>query len=227
MTQLYQKNKTSKKFYGKYTHKICLMTPSARVLQGRLKRIIDPFAYISHLTTSERRTWKTKDLEDVAIFLHPILQAHDTRVRVEGRHFNIFLKDQEPYEKICKEIEKLIYQVWEPAGEEDLKFFEENSNKKILVDVLPFKKYKYKIHLNWRLPVEKRISFYNWLTKQPEGTIRISGDSNNWMMGKKNYVFAPFFYVTESSTITMASLFLGDSIRSIEEYVLRATLVEA
>jgi len=220
----YLKKKTNKKFYNKYVYKIALFTDLARAIDLRITLALRDNLKYSFIDSKLRATSKNQVALNMATELTPFFASKECRRRVEGHHFNVFTTTKEDFDKILKITEKFVKEVHEPSSEEDLKFFENNSSKKILTDALPYGKYKYKIYMKYNMAQDKRV-LVNKITTVHGKNIKLSKQTSEWLKFSQRWCWSPYMYVTDSSSLTMLTLMLGDNIKKIEEYVLRDELV--
>ncbi len=222
---LYQKKKTRKKFYNKYPFKIALFTQMAKSIDYSICKI-QKSSKIHTFGNQARRMAKQDVIQDLAVQLEPFFKDANCRRRLEGYHLNIFTLTKEDFDKILQITERYVTEVHEPGSEEDLKFFEENSAKKILTDKLPYGSFKYKIYIRHTMDHERRLKLANFVKKSPDN-VKVSKQSQDWMTLKQRWVWAPYMFLKDSSSLTMISLFLGTDIKKIEEYVLREEIAQA
>jgi len=149
-----------------------------------------------------------------------------TQYRIEGNTFNIFCNDPKLAEFFEKELKKWIVSIHEPADQYEKDFLINNGHTKILCNHLPKFKYAYKVVLKGNMKIEQRVQFFEWLEKYDNNQVLIGNSSKNWLSGQSYWKQDPFFYVKDSSMLTMLTLFLGANIRNIYEYIPRHTLVK-
>jgi hypothetical protein len=124
---------------------------------------------------------------------------------------------------IVQELEQWIVDVQGPDNEEELAYMLANGGKKVVCNKLPHQQYRYKIHFKTSMPADARSKFLSWSENYTD-RIFIAESTHKWLVGKKHWAQLPFMYVEDSKTLSMFSLFLGNNLRIIEEYVLRSSI---
>lgn len=147
----------------------------------------------------------------------------DLQIRVEGRRFNLFIKDKDLLDRVCKELEEWIFEVTTPASEEELEYMVANGHKKRVCDNYPNEKYRYRVHLKQTTGHETRKRFYEWLTKYGNRA-HVIPSTESWLTGDAYYCRNPYFYVEDSSLLSMVGMFLGNDLRRVEEFILRSSI---
>lgn len=224
--------KTIKKlFWSKYPFKIeCRILGASHIVRQGIQRCLvicnnDKMAF----GTSYRWGHASVDKVELALFIKAVKPFLDkeVKVRAEGSHYNIFCKDLDLYKEMKKKLYKWITFVYEPENEEVLSFMLSNGPRKVVVKQLPKEKYKYKITMKYNMPLDARKNFIKWTEKYDPGIFDVSRSSKAWMEGAKMYAQDPFFYIQDNSVLTLTSLYLGNNIKKIEEFVLADTIKEA
>lgn len=209
--------KTSKLFYGKWPYKVeCRQYDASRMHYWT--KLLSP-KQIDILI-------KTKSSSQSLINFYNKVKPfydEDVQIRVEGSRFNIFLKDKDLLDRICKELNVWIFQVTGPASDEELAYMTANGHKKRVCEKYPSEKYKYRVHLRQNMAHDTRKKFYDWLTKYGD-QVRIINSTERWLTGKSFYCQTPYFYVNDSSLLSMIGMFLGNDLRSVEEFILRSSI---
>jgi hypothetical protein len=157
-------------------------------------------------------------LDKVEPFLKEELQ-----IRTEGGHFNIFCKHVVLRDHILQELNQWVIDVQGPASEEELAYMLAAGGKKVVCNKLPHQQYRYKLHFKTNMPADSRSKFLSWSNNYKD-RIFIAESTHKWLDGKKHWAQLPFMYIEDSKTLSMFSLFLGDNLRIIEEYVLRSSI---
>jgi hypothetical protein len=163
--------------------------------------------------------------ENLQRFLNDVLPflSEEIQVRVEGAVFSIYCNDSKLFETMQTALNHWVEEIHSPANEAEFNFITENSHKKILCNKLPFSKYQYKISLKEKFPVDSRMKFNAWLSNY-DGIIKTPTRVKEWLNGNKSYIINPTIYVKDPATISLVSLFLGDRISKIEEYIVRYSI---
>lgn len=226
MTQ--PKLKISKLYYGKWPYKIeCHLHKVSYIVRYGAEATRKWAANTSieqtwydklHQTTQAGKNAIVKFLDKVEPFLEL-----DIQVRAEHNHFNIFCRDPALRDRIAAHMAKWVVAVHGPASEEELAFMLAGNNKKVVCDNLPHKKYQYKVLLNTAMPIESRSKFISWVETYQD-RVRITGESKYWFGGLRRWAYTPFMYVEDEKTLTMMTLFLGNNIKKVEEFVLRSSI---
>lgn len=219
-----QKSQVSKLYYKKWPYKICCYVPGAYSIKMALfnnnVRLHRLYNYSDKPKTLAVMTKFQKAFEP---FLHEDLQC-----RAEGSHFNIFCKSPTLLEQLKKAMNEWITVIHQPVDNLELQYMLDNGHKKRICDTYPKNKYKYRIFFKPSMPQELKSKFLKW-SDQYVGDILLSPSTKNWCVSNKTYLQLPFMYVKDGPQLTMVNLFLGDNIKSIEEFILRSsinTLVE-
>lgn len=226
--------KTTKKlFYSKYPFKVeCRLSGASYITRYGIDKCL-LICGNEKLRFSTGGMWfrnnDNVDKVSMALFIkaYQKIKDCDIKVRTEGSHFNIFCQDEDTYEKIKKELSKWITFLYQPESKEVLDFMLANGPRKVIVKQLPREKYKYKITVRSNMPVDARKQFIKWTEKYDKDIFSVSNTSKQWMLGNKVYAQDPFFYIQDNSVLTLTSLFLGNNIKKIEEFVIADTISEA
>ena len=217
------RQKTRKLFYGKWPYKIeCYLKGSSNVARLGLLRTTNWL----NGDTVDNWMWKGADRNLIGDFVKkvaPFMDTEETRIRVEGAHFNIFVKDKYYADTIISELEYWIQRVTEPGSEEEYQFLLNNSSKKIICNELPKGKYKYRIYIRERMKLDSRKRFHDW-TLRYKNRFEIAKSTTKWLTGQTMYTQNPFLYIETHSDLSMVSLYLGENIKRIEEFIPRTNI---
>lgn len=225
--------KTSKLYYNEWPYKIaCAIDGASRLARQGPS---DTKKFCSEATVFSRLGWPRQDaatLDDKIQLLQftnkvePFLDIKDqVRIRVEGRHFNMFCKDLALLETIYESLEPWVVNVYGPDNEQELKFMLSNDNKKITCDHLPHNKYQFKVYLRNNMQSDSRDKFLGW-SKTYQDRILISKTTIGWLSSWTTYRWTqcPFLYVEDARSLTMIGLFLGGNIKKVEEFIPRSSI---
>jgi hypothetical protein len=124
---------------------------------------------------------------------------------------------------ILQELNRWVIDVQGPANEQELAYMLAAGGKKVVCNKLPHQQYRYKLHFKTNMTADARSTFVSW-SKNYKERILIAESTQRWLDGKKHWAQLPFMYIEDSKTLSMFSLFLGDNLRIIEEYVLRSSI---
>ena len=97
-----------------------------------------------------------------------------------------------------------------------------NSAKKVLCNHIPFNQYPYKVFIKYNMPVITRTAFKKW-AENYNGKIKLVSATYNWLNGVDSYN-SLIIYVADKPTLSMVSMFLGNSIAKIEEFIPRSSI---
>jgi len=221
--------KNNRLFYGKWPYKVeCIIHGAGAIRYLGAESALE-WCNGGPVAVPRWTNLNGVDKPDLAAFIYAgmeFIEDHENfKCRAEGRHFNLFCKDEKNFEKIKSKLKRWVLECYGPRNKEELDFML-NNNKKILCDSLPYEDFLYKVVIKERLKLDARKKFIDWANKQGSEKIKFTGwNSRYWFEGARHYVQNPFFYVKDLKTMSMVSLFLSDGIKSIHEYVVRDTLV--
>ena len=158
--------------------------------------------------------------------VRPYLTNKNLQIRIEQSHFNIFCADYNLLEDINRDLGSWIVKISGPTTQEEYDFLMCNGHRKILCDKLPHDKFKYKIIFDNIVPQEIRENFYKWLDNYKD-KINMGSRTRCWLSNQKKYIYYPgYMYVIDDKTTSMISLYAGNNIKSIIEYVPRDMVVK-
>lgn len=223
MTKL-SKQKINRLFYGKWPYKIeCFLAKSSMIIRlGPEKTKLWASNHPEYTgwwnATNEQKTQVLEFLNKVEPFLNDELQ-----IRTEGSHFNIFCKHVVLRDHIIQELKPWIKNIFGPDNEKELEYMLANGGKKVVCNKLPHQQYRYKIHFRTNMPADARSKFLSWSDNYKDRTF-IAESTHRWLSGKRHWAQLPFMYIEDDKTLSMFSLFLGNNLRIIEEYVLRSSI---
>lgn len=217
--------RTPKLFYKKYAYKIELRVKGAHSIRySGVDYTIDMCdQHLAGQTIFKFRDYDHDDLENLKKFAKTIKKylKSDVKSRAEYNTFNFYLEEKTQFDKMVKHLKPWIRSVTQPTSDEDLAALLDN-NKVVICNKLPLKRYKYRVFINRRMPVNRRENFYNWLENYND-TIRISAGSKRWMQGH-GWMYDPFMYVEDSKLLLMVKMSLGEYAGKTEEFVLSNTV---
>lgn len=221
-----QINKTKKLFYKKWPYKI-----ECKIKGGNRLRYWDTASVINWCAGNV--DWRTKywespdvnksELLSFALKIEPLL-GKELQTRIEGSNFNIFCADKNLYLEIINQLENWVESVTEPENDTELEFLLKHNGKKVIVNALPWDDFKYKVILKTNLKPDHKKNLVNWLKNYPDDKIKLSNKTEEWLLNKNWYMQDPFFYIADDSMLTFVHLFVGDSVKKVEEFVLRETV---
>ena len=222
---------TKKLFFRKYAFKVELTCKGANIIKRRgINVVIEQIR--SGASIVARDYWGRPSGDDgqtnatlleFAEAVRPILKK-EFKCRAEHNHFTFFLENRKDFDLIQKKLAKWVTSTWEPSNDSELDFLTDNK-RKVIVDKLPHEKYVNKVVFKSNWDSFKRQSFYQWLKKYPEDDFKVSPSTHRYLTGSARYCAAPFLYIADPKMLTMLTLFAGDHVSYIEEFVPRHTLL--
>lgn len=170
---------------------------------------------------------KIPDRQEVADFkeiLDVLKGTMDLQYRAESSTFCIYCLDKASAESIAIILKKWVHTIYEPVDDAALTFMQTNSPKKLLVDKLPYDKFKYKVWLIANASPDLKERFFKWSLSYPEKLL-ISKATKAWLVGLgRRWYAAPFLYVENAATMTLVNLYLGTNIKKTEEFILKSSI---
>jgi hypothetical protein len=227
-----KKLSTKKLFYGKWPYKIECNVSGAHLVRLNGIEWVKKFCADEdsvRLPKNNYRydSYKKIDKTDLIKFVlaaEPYLINENVQIRNEGRIFNFYTDSIDIVNELEKKLSWCIDCVHYPDNPEEAEFLANNKNK-VICDAIPYGKYTHKVIFKERIPRDKRLQFWSWITKYDEETVKIGRSTEQFMIGSKQYVPAPFCYVSNAKFLTMLSLVIGEYVQRIEEFVPRSTLL--
>lgn len=150
------------------------------------------------------------------------LMIDGVKVRYEGSHVNLFIKDRAHFELVVKELNPYVSATWEPENDNEMSVMLDN-NKRVIVNEYPHGCFTHKVILR-HLPEDRRKQLIEWIDKYPEGEFKVSKTTRMYLEGKRHWKQDPFILVKEPKMMTMMLLSLGSYIRRTEQFVLRSSI---
>jgi hypothetical protein len=214
-----QRQKTHKLFYNKYPYKVSCFVKQAHLI-SRYKDL----AGLSNLFDIEKIGKYEYDniMEFAAAYRSLDFSNTEIKIRAEGFHFNLFIKDTTTVDIIISKLRNWVTCITEPENDTELKFLISES-KKVLCDNIPLGQYRFKVYLKTNIPINLKESFLNW-ARRYEDKFDIAYTTKDWLANRRQYIQTPFFYVEDDATATMTRLFLSNHIRRIEEFIPRNSI---
>jgi hypothetical protein len=225
---------TKKLFFKKYPFKVaCIVHGGSDIIRRGVDWTLDYARSEGTLDVKRTKFWGQYsrhrsvdyvDLEKFTVHVKKFIEDEKIKFRVEGSHFNIYCLDKSTYNDLNSTLYPWIREVTEPKNDQDLLYLMSNRTK-ILVDMLPYNTYQYKVMLKGGINYEKRSQFLTWVQRYTQDKrIKIGQSTVNWLIGSTQYCQAPFIYVKDSSLLTLVELYLNSKISGVDEYVLRSTV---
>ena len=215
------KQTTSKLFFGKWPYKIqCKLPGSWMVKRLGIARTLEfcelPEGHRDTIGMVRSKIERTK-LKEFALAISPFSYS-DIQTRAEGANYSIYCKDINLFQQIITSLEKWIFVIHEPASEEELSIMSNNA-KQVLCNKFPHQRYRYKVYLKHITSFNSRESFATWVKHYNE-KIKVTDRTERWFHGR--YTQSPYIYVDDQKMLALVGMFLGNNIKKIEEYVVRA-----
>jgi hypothetical protein len=225
------KYSTSKLFFRKYAFKVELACVGSSFIKLRganyvIKEIESGRDVISSQfwrRSSNGTKDDNKNLLEFTRSIAPLLEKK-LKCRAEGSHFNFFLDNRTDFDYVISIMSNWIENTWDPQNDKELDFLIGNK-RKIIVDKIPYEKYVNKVVFKTDWPANKRQTFLGWLNKYPIDDFKVSPSTERYLNGSTRYCAQPFVYIADPKMLTMLTLFAGDHVSYIEEFVPRHTLV--
>ena len=193
---------TNKLYFKKYAYKIVCRSPIQRGMSSNEMYFVDRSFSKSLLKILENR------------------QDYKYRVTHSYQHV-FFFNDETLKTKILNKVGKHLVWLYQPGSESELNLMKDNLRIRPC-NKYPYNLFQYKISLRSRMKVDKRISFLNWISKYSKDDIRISCDTKRYLDSIQSYYcYNPFLYVRDSKILSMVGMYLGNDIRTTEQYILR------
>ena len=221
-----QRNNTKKLYFSKWPYKVELRIGGASYLKRMSIPKVKSWCALSDFDRKSNWWGRNIDNIEMARFIdkfEPFLQ-YDHQLRAEYNTLNFYTADENIVNLLEKECGKWIASIWAPSSPEELDLLL-NQRRKIICNQLPYSGFKYKVTLKETTANTIKNQFRVWAENYDHHTLKCSNSTIQWLSGDKIYCQTPFFYLKDEKLLTMCRLFLGNSIRSIEEYIPRYTLI--
>jgi hypothetical protein len=175
------------------------------------------------LGKSVRGRYNWEELLEFLLVLKNFMDR-DVHLRYEGNKVSIFCRDKVLQQLLETELSHWLCAVYEPANATEFEFLTNQTAKKVVRDILPYDLYKFKVNLRASTDISTRIKFSSWI-KNYGDKIKVANHTEQWFKnGQTGYGWNPTMYVEDSATLSMVGLFLGNNVRSIEEFILRSSI---
>jgi len=225
-----QKLSTNKLFFGKWPYKIECSVQGSNLIRLRgiewVKKFCTDDQFYKPPKVSFRTHFETIKKDRLLKFVdavEPFLDK-EIKIRAEGSTFNFYTSDAALVTELEQALGWCITFIYSPENPEEAEFLVNNRNK-VICEAIPYGKYTHKVCFKEKIPRDKRLQFWSWISKYDEDTVKIGRSTEGFMIGTKQYVANPFCYVSNAKFLTMMSLVVGEYIQKIEEFVPRSTLL--
>lgn len=219
-----RKSVTSKLFYQKWAYKIDCICPGSYMIkrQGVARTLAYCLEPQDHYDPWRRHV----DKKRLMLFLTDVEQfidRKDLQIRTESGHFTIFCSDPALFKSLKLKLDHWIREIWEPGNEVERDFIVDNGSKKVLCNELPYSIYNYRVFLRNNISVNTKESFQKW-QKNYIGKIGIPKGVQKWLISGQVWASSPYIYVSDSATLSMVGLFLGNSVLRVEQFIPRSSI---
>lgn len=216
-----RKQTTKKLFYSKWAFKISCVVKGAHWIRHWGVDKLPPDNRNLLWSTSKLSDKHWNELKNFAAIIKPYI-TKGTKIRCEGSSVNLYFNDRSLYNNVLDKVSDHCVAVWEPENDNELAVLMDNS-KLVIVNQFPHKIYKHRVILK-HLPIEKRITLFDWLKKYPSETYKISPITEMYLTGKRIWAQDPFILINDSKMLSMLGLFVNDYIKRTEHFVLRSDI---
>ena len=240
---------TSKLFFKRYKYKAVVTTPQTSFIRyasrkdieslfnaesrERWSGITSPLSYgYGHFSMGSLHDYKDKQHKrvwDNRFTLYKLFNwikenynTEQHKIRNEGDKLAFFTNDKKLWENFCGTFKDQISEIVWPKNEQHEQYFNEHPNN-IICKQLPYSKYRYKINLKGH--VVKQEGFGEWIQNY-KGDLKASGNLIDGIKRGYYYSDGKFLYSTNSEMMLLLQMYLGDSIKTIQEYITEAELDE-
>ena len=219
------KHQVSKLFYNKWPVKLSLYQPGCTMVRHYGMTMALHYAQNKGggLGKSARGRYNWEELLEFLLVLKNFMDQ-DVQLRYEGNKVSIFCRDKVLQQSLETDLSQWLCAVYEPANDTEFEFLTNQTAKKVVRDALPYDLYKFKVNLRASTDIGTRIKFNSWI-KNYGDKIKVANHTEQWFgNGQTGYGWNPTMYVEDSATLSMVGLFLGNNVRSIEEFILRSSI---
>ena len=156
--------------------------------------------------------------------LHPD-QLH---IRIEEPGANLYFTNEVTALIFLREFEELASDYYMPRSKDVLKFIKNIEKYQICVEVLPHNGYIYKVHIDPRninkLSNSRRRGFKTWIDmiNLNSQKIKLTTSLNDFLeeTNSRWYCNETHFHVKDEEHLAICYLYLGDMVKSVDEFVL-------
>ena len=220
-----KKHQVSKLFYNKWPVKLSLYQPGCTMVRHYGMTMALHYAQNKGvgLGKSVRGRYNWEELLEFLLVLKNFMDR-DVHLRYEGNKVSIFCRDKVLQQLLETELSHWLCAVYEPANATEFEFLTNQTAKKVVRDSLPYDLYKFKVNIRANTDIGTRVKFNSWI-KNYGDKVKVATHTEQWFKnGQTGYGWNPTMYVEDSATLSMVGLFLGNNVRSIEEFILRSSI---
>lgn len=226
-----QKIDTKKLFYKRWLYKIVVTCGGINHLHRRGMEYVANIIPQSSMWNGKSHYTKTVsdhkvNLLEIGAFLETALKDKQYQIRAESSNAAIFTNDETLVNTIANGLPSYVTEIHKPKNLDEAKFLQSNKSK-IICEMLPHDKYRYKIYFkNGHAPSEQaRHSFLSWSDKFDDGRILVPEGTRKILNDERHpYFYGQYFYAKDSKMASMALMIMGDYLNKTEEFVLKSEI---
>ena len=240
---------TTRLFFKRFKYKAVVQTPATSFIRYASKKDIEnlfkaerleewqglqnalTYGY-GHFSLSSLHDWKSKQhkriwenrftLYKLFNWINANYDTQNHKIRNEGDRLAFFTNDKKLWESFCGTFKDELSELVWPKSDIHSKYFNDNPNS-VICKNLPYDKYRYKINL--RGQVVRQEGFKEWIENY-NGELKASGNLLKGIERGYYYSDGKFLYSTDSEMMLLLQMYLGNTIRNIEQYITEAELDE-
>ena len=199
---------TKRKFYNKWLYKITLHMPGVGHLRSDYNTAIFRLRVLSGDQTGLIKLLK---------YLNDLDKDSWTK-RIENLQIDLYVNTQELYDDISKTFSEWIVHRFEPG--ENLTLL--TSSNRVVVNKLPYDRYRYKVFLLPHLlkkDLKKKQNLLSWIDAQ-NSKILITDTVKQWFMYTNWNWDRRYVYVEDEGTLLMLQLRANQVLGKVHEYII-------
>lgn len=154
------------------------------------------------------------------------LNSDEYYFRIEEPGANIYFVDEMISLLFLHNFENIITDYYMPKSKDVLKFIKNIKKYQICVNNLPHNGYCYRVHIDFsninKLSNYRRRKFKNWIDiiNLDDQKIKLTPTLISYLGEKNWFCSSTYFHVKDEEHLAMCHLYLGDVIKSVDEFVL-------
>lgn len=147
-------------------------------------------------------------------------------IRIEEPGANLYFTNEITSLLFLQEFEDLVSDYYMPRSKDVLKFIKNIEKYQICVETLPHGGYYYKVHINSKninkLSNLRRRNFKTWIDmiNLNDEKIKLTTSLSGFLKETNWYCNPTHFHVKDEKHLAMCHLYLGDVVKSVDEFVL-------